>query len=83
MSRELSGASSVCGLAHPRTVRMQRYRLRLDAGFNKALVKKILSASGDMQADQGENVFAGMLLMSSGLVQPWSVFSVIKTPLNR
>jgi len=54
--------------------------LRLFNGFNKLLVKKILLASGDRQGDQGAHIFDGILFISSGAVQPWSVFSVIKTP---
>ncbi|MBC8468001.1 MAG: hypothetical protein H8D56_00905 [Planctomycetes bacterium] len=37
-------------------------------------------ASGDRQGDQGAHIFDGILAISSGLFQPCSVFSVIKTP---
>jgi hypothetical protein len=52
----------------------------LNSGFIKLLVKKILLASGDREGDQGAHIFVGILVISSGFFQPWSVFSVIKTP---
>ena len=79
---ELNGGPSCCGLAHPSAVRLQRYTLHLDSG-RSALVKKILLASGDRQGDQGIQRFHGILFICSGAVQPWSVFSVRKTPVPR
>jgi hypothetical protein len=37
-------------------------------------------ASGERQGDQGDHIFAGILVISSGVFQPWSVFSVMKIP---
>ncbi|MHC4535480.1 MAG: hypothetical protein ACYS6K_16135, partial [Planctomycetota bacterium] len=75
LTGELSGGPSNCGLDHPWVVRSQRYRSKfLCRGCFTALAKKILFASGDRQ---GEVTMYGTLFICSGLVQPWSVFSVI------
>jgi hypothetical protein len=55
----------------------------LDTGFTKALVKKILLASGDRPPSQGARRLSLILSIRLGVVQPWLVFSVMKTPLRR